>query len=78
MQETNQWATDCSLSLRDGPWQKKKKKPVGPPGKCPVCPITSPALLTTKNTLEVSKEVTSLETFFPSESRAASLPIEAR
>ncbi len=24
MQETNQWATDCSLSLRDGPWQKKK------------------------------------------------------
>ncbi len=25
MQETNQWATDCSLSLRDGPWQKKKK-----------------------------------------------------
>ncbi len=26
MQETNQWATDCSLSLRDGPWQKKIKK----------------------------------------------------
>ncbi len=25
MQETNQWATDCSLSLRDGPWQKNKK-----------------------------------------------------
>ncbi len=56
MQETNQWATDCSLSLRDGPWQKKIKKYntkksscralqcVGPPGKCPVCPITSPAL----------------------------------
>ncbi len=53
MQETNQWATDCSLSLHDGPWQKKKKKfcrplqCVGPPGKCPVCPITSPALTLT-------------------------------
>ncbi len=45
MQETNQWATDGSLPLPDGPWQKKKKKkPVGPPGKCPVCPFTSPAL----------------------------------
>ncbi len=30
MQETNQWATDCSLSLRDGPWQKNKKNSVGP------------------------------------------------
>ncbi len=30
MQETNQWATDCSLSLHDGSWQKKKKKSVGP------------------------------------------------
>ncbi len=29
MQETNQWATDCSLSLCDGPWQKKKNS-VGP------------------------------------------------
>ncbi len=26
IQETNQWATGCSLSLHDGPWQKKTKK----------------------------------------------------
>ncbi len=30
MQETNQWATDCSLSLRDGPWQKKNNNSVSP------------------------------------------------
>ncbi len=31
IQETNQRATGCSLSLRDGPWQKKTKKhSVGP------------------------------------------------
>ncbi len=24
MKETNQWASDCSLPLRDGPWQKIK------------------------------------------------------
>ncbi len=44
MQETNQWATDCSLSLRDGPWQKKKKKKKSAPsvrrptGKMPGMP----------------------------------------
>ncbi len=30
IQETNQWATGCSLSLRDGPWQKNNKKSGGP------------------------------------------------
>ncbi len=43
MQETNQWATDCSLSLRDGPWQKKKKilsapSVLRPTGKMPGMP----------------------------------------
>ncbi len=52
MQETNQWATDCSLSLRDGPWQKNKKKILSAPsvrrptGKMPGMPDyqSSPAL----------------------------------
>ncbi len=47
--------TGCSLSLRDG---KKKKtfcvnKCVGPPGKCPVCPITNPALFQSPLLVEV-------------------------
>ncbi len=50
--QTNRPLT-APLSLRDGPWPKKKKKKknsVGPFSasahlvKCPVCPITSPAL----------------------------------
>ncbi len=48
--ETNQWATGCSPF---GKKNNKKKtfcrplKCVGPPGKCPVCPITNPALQVT-------------------------------